>query len=131
MAAGSSVTGTNTGYFLAGLIIEKASGMSYKEALEKMILNPLHLSNTYYYYGETPRYVLERMPAGFFNDPTVLPYQPAGQTTSVLAALLGKDMRAQNLSWAGPAGGIISNLGDLAEWYRALFGGARDAPGST
>jgi D-alanyl-D-alanine carboxypeptidase len=113
---------TNTGYFLAGLIIEKASGMSYKEALEKMILKPLHLSDTYYYYGETPRFVLDRMPAGFYNDPTPLYYQPAG-TVSILAPLLGKDLRAQNLSWAGPAGGIISTLGDLAEWYRALFGG--------
>lgn len=30
---------TNTGYFLAGLIIEEASGMSYKEASEKHIRN--------------------------------------------------------------------------------------------
>jgi D-alanyl-D-alanine carboxypeptidase len=26
------------------------------------------------------------------------------------------------MSWAGPAGGIIATLGDLAQWYRALFG---------
>jgi D-alanyl-D-alanine carboxypeptidase len=34
---------SNTNYILAGLIIEKASGMSYKEALQTLILKPLHL----------------------------------------------------------------------------------------
>jgi D-alanyl-D-alanine carboxypeptidase len=121
---------TNTGYFLADLIIEKASGVPYKEALEKMILKPLNLTNTYYYYGETPRFVLERMPAGFFNDPSCLTYQTGCTSpdhtpppTSPLAPHIGKDVRAENMSWAGPAGGIISNMGDLALWYRALFGG--------
>jgi D-alanyl-D-alanine carboxypeptidase len=113
---------TNTGYFLAALIIEKASGMSYKEALEKMIIKPLKLHDTYYFYGETPRYVLDRMPAGFYNDPTPLAYQNQ-KLPSVLAPLIGKDLRAENLSWAGPAGGIIASMGDLAQWYRALFGG--------
>jgi D-alanyl-D-alanine carboxypeptidase len=113
---------TNTGYFMAALIIEKASGMSYKDALEKMIIKPLNLHNTYYFYGETPHYVLDRMPAGFFNDPTPLAYQNQN-LPSVLAPLIGKDLRAENLSWAGPAGGIIASMGDLAQWYRALFGG--------
>src|ERR1700678_968907 len=67
---------TNTAYFLAGLIIEKASGVSYKEALEKMILQPLKLRDTYYFYGPTPHYVLDRVAAGFFNDPSCLVYQP-------------------------------------------------------
>lgn len=120
---------TNTAYFLAGLIIEKASGMSYKEALEKNILQPLKLRDTYYFYGPTPHYVLDRVAAGFFNDPSCLMYQPGCKPpdyqpppTSVLAPLIGKDVRDQNMSWAGPAGGIIATLGDLAQWYRALFG---------
>ncbi len=28
-----------------------------------------------------------------------------------------------NMSWAGPAGGMISNTRDLATWVRALFAG--------
>jgi D-alanyl-D-alanine carboxypeptidase len=114
---------SNTNYFLAGLIIEKASGMSYKQALETMIIKPLNLKNTYYHYGETPEDELERMPAGFFDDPTCLYYQPANCAASTLAPLLGKDVSTENLSWAGPAGGIITTLSDLALWYRALFGG--------
>jgi D-alanyl-D-alanine carboxypeptidase len=120
---------TNTAYILAGLIIEKASGMSYKEALEKKILQPLKLRDTHYFNGPTPHYVVDRAAAGFFNDPSCLTYQPGCKgpdyqppPTSVVAPLIGKDMRAQNLSWARSAGGIIATLGDLAQWYRALFG---------
>jgi D-alanyl-D-alanine carboxypeptidase len=116
---------TNTGYFLASLIIERASGMSYRRALERWIIKPLHLHHTYYVDGPIPGYVLDRMTAGFFNDPTCEAYQPnptAPGCVSTLAPLLGKDVHTENLSWAGPAGGIIATLGDLAQWYRALFG---------
>jgi D-alanyl-D-alanine carboxypeptidase len=41
----------------------------------------------------------------------------------VLAPLLGQDMRTNNLTWAGPGGGMVSSLGDLTRWSRALFGG--------
>jgi D-alanyl-D-alanine carboxypeptidase len=117
---------SNTNYFLAALIIERASGLSYKQALEQWIIRPFHLRNTYYNYGPPPQYVLDRMTAGIYNDPTCLEYQPNyGQAgcVSVLAPLLGKDVHTENLSWAGPAGGIIATLGDVAKWYRALFGG--------
>jgi D-alanyl-D-alanine carboxypeptidase len=114
---------SNTNYLLAGLIIEKASGLPYAEALRAMILRPLHLRDTYYTYGPYPYYVLDRMASGFFADPDCLLYQPQPCTESVLAPLLGRDMRTQNLSYTGPAGGMVSSLGDLARWYRALFGG--------
>jgi len=42
---------SNTNYILAGLIIEKASGISYREALQTLILKPLHLRDTYYSDG--------------------------------------------------------------------------------
>jgi len=41
----------------------------------------------------------------------------------VLASLLGRDMRTNNLTWSRSGGGMVSTLGDLARWYRALFGG--------
>jgi D-alanyl-D-alanine carboxypeptidase len=116
---------SNTDYFLAGLIIEKASGMSYKEALERFILKPLDLRDTYYFYGNIPGSVLDRMPAGFYHETGCVQFQPMPCPTKypgVLAPLFGKDVRAENMSWAGPAGGVISTLGDLARWYRALFG---------
>jgi D-alanyl-D-alanine carboxypeptidase len=114
---------SNTNYILAGLIIEKASGMSYKEALQTLILKPLHLRDTYYSDGPYPDYVLDRAPSAFFWDPRCLGYQPQPCPPSVLAPLLGQDMRTQNMSWGGAAGAMVATLGDLTQWYRALFGG--------
>jgi D-alanyl-D-alanine carboxypeptidase len=114
---------SNTNYILAGLIIEKASGMSYREALRTLILKPLHLRDTYYSDGPYSNYVLDREPSSFFWDPSCPKYQPQPCPPSVRAPLLGQDVRTNNLSWAGPAGAIVATLGELTQWYRALFGG--------
>jgi len=112
---------SNTNNILAGLIIEAASGMSYKEALYRLILNPLHLRDTYYSDGAYPNHVLERVPRGLYENAECLLYQPVPCTSSTLAPLIGQDMSGENLSWAGPAGALVSTPHDLARWIRALF----------
>ena len=67
--------------------------------------------------------MLARVPAGLYKNAECLSYQPTPCERSTLAPLIGKDMRLQNLSWAGGAGAIISNPRDLGKWVRALFGG--------
>ena len=81
------------------------------------------LHDTFYSDGRYPAAVLARVPAGLYKNAECLAYQPAPCERSPLAPLIGKDMRLQNLSWAGGAGAIISNPRDLAKWVRALFGG--------
>ena len=39
----------NTQYILAGMIVSKASGMSYADALKELIFEPLQLQQTYYH----------------------------------------------------------------------------------
>jgi D-alanyl-D-alanine carboxypeptidase len=112
---------SNTNNILAGLIIEAASGMSYRDALTTMLFKPLHLRDTFYADGAYPRRVIEREPRGLYQNAECLLYQPLPCTTSTLAPLIGKDMRTENLSWAGPAGAIVSTPRDLAVWIRALF----------
>jgi D-alanyl-D-alanine carboxypeptidase len=112
---------SNTNNILAALIIEAASGMSYKDALTTMVLKPLHLRDTHYSDGPYPRRVLDREPRGLYENAECQIYQPVPCTTSTFAPLIGKDMRKQNLSWAGPAGAIVSTPHDLAKWIRALF----------
>jgi D-alanyl-D-alanine carboxypeptidase len=113
---------SNTNNILAGLIIEAASGMDYKTALETMILKPLHLRDTFYSNGAYPPRVVAREPRGLFENAGCLLYQPEPCTVSTLAPLIGKDVHTQNMSWAGPAGAIVSNMNDLDLWIRALFG---------
>jgi D-alanyl-D-alanine carboxypeptidase len=118
---------SNTNYILAALIVEAASGMDYEQALTTMILEPLGLSDTFYANGPHPGpaaagAVMSRVPRALFLLQDCLTYQPEPCHVSTLAPLVGKDMRTQNLSWAGAAGAIVSTPHDLALWIRALFG---------
>jgi D-alanyl-D-alanine carboxypeptidase len=118
---------SNTNYILAGLIIEAASGMTYEQALTTMILEPLALKDTFYANGPHPGpaaagpSVVARVPRALFLLQDCLDDQPEPCSESILAPLIGKDMRTQNLSWAAEAGAIVSNPRDLASWIRALF----------
>jgi D-alanyl-D-alanine carboxypeptidase len=113
---------SNTNDILAAMIIEAASGMSYEKALSKMLLKPLHLRDTHYADGAYPRSVVRREPRSLYMNEECLLYQPTPCTTSTLAPLVGKDMRTQNMSWAGAAGALVSTPHDLAKWMRDLFG---------
>jgi D-alanyl-D-alanine carboxypeptidase len=114
---------SNTNDVLAGLIIEQAAQMSYKDALGSMLLKPLQLNNTFYRDAPYPRRVLRRLPVGIYDNTDCTIYQPTPCALTAWAPLVGRDMSHQNLSWAGPAGGMISDTRDLARWIRALFGG--------
>ena len=118
---------SNTNYILAGLIIEAASGMDYERALTTMILEPLGLKDTFYPDGPHPGAAalgsqIARVPRALYMLQDCLDYQPKPCSVSTLAPLIGKDMRTQNMSWAGPAGAMVSTPRDLALWIRALFG---------
>jgi D-alanyl-D-alanine carboxypeptidase len=117
---------SNTNYILAGLIIEAASGLAYEKALTTMIIGPLGLKDTYYADGPDPGAAalgdqVARVPRALFLLQDCLDYQPEPCSVSTLEPLIGKDMRTQNLSWAGAAGAIVSTPHDLALWIRALF----------
>lgn len=97
-----------------------SGGLSYTAAPR---LRPLGLRNTYYTESTYPRRVLNCEPAVFFWDPSCERYEPSSCPPSVLAPLLGQELRTANLSYGGAAGGMVLTLGDLARWYHALFNG--------
>ena len=118
---------SNTNYVLAGMIAEKASGKKLAELYQTGIFDPLYMRDSFYQPRAYPESVLARMSSGYFNNPTCGEYDP-GCKVAPLAPLVGKNMRRTDISWAGPAGGIVSTPRDLQRWVVGLFGGRVLAP---
>ena len=90
----------NSGYFLLGVVIEKASGKKYEQALQEMILTPLGLSDTGYDWSKT-----------------ILPLRASGYA--------GKGGTLQNaapvdMQQPYAAGAMYSTVDDLLKWDQAL-----------
>jgi D-alanyl-D-alanine carboxypeptidase len=99
---------SNTGYVLAGMIIEAATGRKLGQELSRRIIRPLRLRDTFF-------------PV---NRPTIPGPNPRGYSlplTDEAGPLL--DFTVYNPSLAWGAGNLISDLGDLERFFRALLGG--------
>jgi CubicO group peptidase (beta-lactamase class C family) len=98
---GAKFSYTNSGYYLLGLIIEKVSGMSYYEFLQKNVFDPLEMTRTY--SGDDSELISNRARGyaagklGFVNAPPwsyLIPYS---------------------------AGSLVSTAGDLVKYRRGVF----------
>ncbi|WP_433352386.1 serine hydrolase domain-containing protein [Microtetraspora malaysiensis] len=99
---------SNTNYTLALLLIEKVTGRSYAEELQRRILRPLGMRGT---MAAGTRAQLPGPHAhGYYR------YQDAGQWKTV-------DVTRQNLSLLAGAGDLISTTQDLHTFISALNGG--------
>ncbi len=101
---GTSREYSNTGYNLLTMVIERVSGMSYGDFLERRIFRPLGMTATFVRTWDDTR-------------PNV--------ATEYDSFALGPWEHAPHLdyTWFGGAGWIVSNAGDLAKWNAALSGG--------
>ncbi len=95
---------SNSGYYLLGAIIERASGRAFADFLATRILTPQRLADT-----------------AVDARPEMVPHRAAGY----MPVEGGGFRKAPPLSWTvpGPAGGLRSTVGDLSRWHAALFGG--------
>jgi len=94
----------NSGFWLLGLVIEKASGMSYEDYVEKNIFAPLGMTRSMYCNS------LENVPRrahGYFvsRDSVIRPAWTIVHT------------------WPFSAGSLCSTAGDMVTWLQALHGG--------
>lgn len=103
---------SNSNYILAGMIIEKVSGEKLALQLQKRLLTPLLLMNSYYPAGENGQALLEKL----------LPQMARGYTFDDKTQKL-TDITKNNLSWAGAAGAIVSDINDVVHWVQALYNG--------
>jgi D-alanyl-D-alanine carboxypeptidase len=113
---------SNTNYILAGMIVEKLYRRPYEEVIRQEIFKPLGLHRTYYAERKLPGRVLDRAAGGYFDNPVCSLYTPDCKVGQ-LQPLVGLNLQRADLSWAGPAGGIVSTPKDLTTWIRHLFAG--------
>ncbi|MEU1708869.1 serine hydrolase domain-containing protein [Streptomyces sp. NPDC005706] len=106
-APGAAYSYSNTNYVVAGLLIEKLTGTSVRDAYEKRLITPLGLRDTFYVHPDTK--IPGRHAHGYLTPDT------AG------AKLV--DATDQTVSWAQSAGALISSARDLNTFYSALLRG--------
>ncbi len=94
---------SNSGYVLAGAVIEAASGMPWDAYLRQTLFEPLGMTHT-----------------GYGHDPAFAARQVAGysRVDNELAP-----MRPMSMTQAYAAGALVSNADDLLIWNRALHEG--------
>jgi D-alanyl-D-alanine carboxypeptidase len=108
-APASSWNYSSTGYILAGLMIERATGHRLGRELEQRILTPLRLRHT-----------------SFPIDTTAIKGSHAHGYGLVHGKL--RDLTELNSSVAWATGGLVSTATDIARYWRALLGGKLLAP---
>jgi CubicO group peptidase (beta-lactamase class C family) len=108
--AGTMQVYSNTGYWLLGRIIEKASGMTYEEYVEKRIFEPLGMASTM--YCDNSRTIPDRA-YGHVMQNGVSRRAPGIVHTATFAA-----------------GAVCSTAGDMITWLQSLHGGKVISPRS-
>jgi D-alanyl-D-alanine carboxypeptidase len=107
-APGEDIAYSNTGYLLLCLIAERRTGEPIGVALERRLFAPLGMTQTSLPADAT---LPEPFAHGYVSDPR--------RTTGELT-----DLTALNATVAWAAGGVVSTIGDLQTWLKALVGGA-------
>ena len=100
-APGTSWAYSNSGYVVLGLIVAKASGVSYPEFLKRRIFDPLHMQNTLAYQRGSKG--IPRRAFGHSRERGKLILSDQSSTSATLGD-----------------GGVYSNLEDLSKWDEAL-----------
>ena len=113
---------SNTNYVLAGMIAEKASGKSFRDLVNELVIKPHGLYATFYEASTYPEPVIKRLSDGYFENEACADYQPHCKETWN-APIIGRDMRQVSVSWMQAAGGAVSSARDVDRWMRAVFGG--------
>lgn len=94
--------GANTGFYLAGKVIESVTGIDYTEFLTDSLLKPIQMNNTYFSNADST----------IINN-CASPYKYADGTI--------KKLQYPNLGHYISAAGVISNALDLSNWLKLIL----------
>lgn len=91
---------SNSGYYLLGIVLERAGGLPYHEFLQRELFTPLGLEQTYY-----------------LDNYRIIRHRAQGYDQ-----VDGMTIRAEQISMSVPfsAGALGSTVGDLVAWQEAL-----------
>ncbi|NQZ12158.1 MAG: beta-lactamase family protein [Algicola sp.] len=103
-APGEQFAYSNLGYFVLGYIIEQVSGQSFRQYIKGAIFDPLKMYNSRFYQLDQQMNVSQGYQTQGFDRVAVDNY---GFSDIPL--------------WLGGASGVVSNLGDMHLWFKALF----------
>lgn len=101
-APGTKWSYSNSGYILLGVIIEKASGISYTKYIEDNFFKPLGMNHSYY---DDSRKLIRNRVSG---------YEPGKDTVTNTGYL--------SMTQPYSAGSLLSTVGDLFKWNQAVQG---------
>jgi CubicO group peptidase (beta-lactamase class C family)/uncharacterized protein (DUF302 family) len=128
--AGTQVRMSATDFVLLGMIIEHASGMSYRDFVTRQQIEPLGLRATMFAEDLSTRSFTDRQPPGAAGKqhsrfkaeiPYVNPVEPATGYRLAGGALAAVDPKASANLFA--FGGLWSSAEDISAWDIALAGG--------
>lgn len=108
---GTKYSYSNTNYILAGMILEKVTGLPLETLINERILKkyPENFKHTSYSPKTYPQAEMRNMAHGYSMHPKKHP------------EFYGQDITDINLSWAAAAGALTSTASDLANWAVLLF----------
>jgi CubicO group peptidase (beta-lactamase class C family) len=108
--AGTAQIYNNSAFWLLGLVVERASGMTYEDYVETQLFQPLGMSRSMYCNSSEN---IPRRAHGYSIQNGVVRRAPTNVHT-----------------WPFAAGSICSTTGDLVTWLQALHGGRVLSPQS-
>jgi uncharacterized protein (DUF302 family) len=126
---GTEVSLSATNFLLLGMIIERASGMSYHDYIDRYQIEPLHLESTMFASDFVAKSFLDRPDNPGFNQhskfhnqvPYISPVEPATGYVGDGADLTPIDPMASDNLYS--YGGIWSSAQDISFWDIGLAGG--------
>ena len=102
-APGTGSYYSNTGYFLASMIVERIEGQPLGRVLKSRIFDPLGMTQT-----------------GMADPESIIPHRAAGYWVNKTGDLINRNP-TETSSTLG-AGGLLSSAQDMAKWDEALYG---------
>lgn len=97
---------SNTGFVLLGIVIEKVSGVSYRDFMQARLFTPLGLSHT-----------------AVDDDAEIVPNRASGYSDDPKASSGFDNASFTSMTYPGGAGALRSTCEDLCAWHEALLGG--------